>query len=116
MPYEAFFAPFVEYAFMRRALAGAIILSLSAGPVGVFLTLRRMSLAGDAMAHAILPGAAAGFLFGGLQILPMTLGGFVAGIAVAFSGRARFAVHHPARGFQPCGILSDFPCHLAWCW
>jgi len=76
-------APFVEFAFMRRALAGAVILAISAAPVGVFLMFRRMSLAGDAMSHAILPGAAAGFLVSGLALLPMTIGGFVAGLVVA---------------------------------
>ncbi len=75
--------PFIEFDFMRRALAGAVILALSAAPVGVFLMFRRMSLAGDAIAHAVLPGAAAGFLVSGLAILPMTLGGFVAGLVVA---------------------------------
>lgn len=81
--WDLFIAPFTEFAFMRRALAGAIILAVSAGPLGVFLMLRRMSLAGDAMSHAILPGAAAGFLVSGLAVLPMTLGGFAAGIVVA---------------------------------
>lgn len=76
-------APFLEFAFMQRALAGALILSLSACPVGVFLMLRRMSLTGDAMSHAILPGAAAGFLLYGLEILPMTIGGLIAGAVVA---------------------------------
>ncbi len=75
--------PFVDFAFMRRALIGATVLSLSACPVGVFLMLRRMSLTGDAMAHAILPGAAVGFLISGLAILPMTLGGLLAGLCVA---------------------------------
>ncbi|OJX46593.1 MAG: zinc ABC transporter permease [Devosia sp. 66-22] len=75
--------PFVEFAFMRRALVGGSILSLSAAPIGIFLMFRRMSLAGDAMAHAVLPGAAAGFLISGLAILPMTLGGFAAGLIVA---------------------------------
>ena len=60
--YETLISPFTEFEFMRRALLGTSILSLSACPVGVFLMLRRMSLAGDAMAHAILPGAAVGFL------------------------------------------------------
>jgi zinc/manganese transport system permease protein len=83
MLYDLLLAPFVEYAFMRRALVGAVVLAISAGPVGVFLMLRRMSLTGDAMSHAILPGAAAGFLFSGLAILPMTLGGFAAGLVVA---------------------------------
>lgn len=81
--YELLLAPFLEFAFMQRALAGAIALSLSACPVGVFLMLRRMSLTGDAMAHAILPGAAAGFLLFGLELVPMTLGGLIAGLVVA---------------------------------
>lgn len=83
MFYDFFIAPFADYAFMLRALVGAMIVALSAGPVGVFLMLRRMSLTGDAMAHAILPGAGVGFLVAGLDILPMTLGGFAAGLIVA---------------------------------
>ena len=51
------FSPFVEFAFMRRALVGVIAVALGGGPIGVFLMLRRMSLTGDAMAHAIPPGA-----------------------------------------------------------
>jgi zinc/manganese transport system permease protein len=45
--------------------------------------LRRMSLVGDAMAHAILPGAALGFLISGLDLLAMTAGGLIAGCVVA---------------------------------
>ena len=54
MIYDALIAPFTEFEFMRRALAGVIALSLGGAPIGVFLMLRRMSLVGDAMAHAIL--------------------------------------------------------------
>ena len=86
--YDFFIAPFTEFAFMQRALLGALLLSVAAGPIGVFLMLRRMSLTGDAMAHAILPGAAAGFLLYGLQIVPMTLGGLVAGMLVALGAGA----------------------------
>src|SRR5215471_5246201 len=74
--------PFVDFAFMRRALVGCFALSLGAPPVGVFLVLRRLSLMGDAMSHAILPGAAIGFLVAGLSVPAMSLGGFIAGIAV----------------------------------
>ncbi|MGU3575303.1 zinc ABC transporter permease AztB [Brucellaceae bacterium C25G] len=88
MIYSALIEPFVEFAFMRRALSGAVMLSIGACPVGVFLTLRRMSLTGDAMAHAILPGAAAGFLLFGLKIIPMTIGGLIAGILVALGAGA----------------------------
>jgi len=76
-------APFADFAFMRRALAAVIALALGGGPIGVFLMLRRMSLVGDAMAHAILPGAAIGFLLSGLNLFAMTTGGLIAGFAVA---------------------------------
>ncbi|OYU91370.1 MAG: zinc ABC transporter permease [Bradyrhizobiaceae bacterium PARB1] len=83
MLYDALIAPFIDFEFMRRALAGVIALALGGAPIGVFLMLRRMSLVGDAMAHAILPGAAIGFLFSGLNLFAMTFGGLIAGFSVA---------------------------------
>ncbi|MGI8723956.1 MAG: metal ABC transporter permease [Methyloceanibacter sp.] len=80
---DAVTQPFIEFAFMRRALVGCLALSIGAPPIGVFLMLRRMSLMGDAMSHAILPGAAIGYLIAGLSLPMMSLGGFAAGLAVA---------------------------------
>ena len=80
---DALIAPFTEFEFMRRALVGVIALALGGAPVGVLLMLRRMSLVGDAMAHAILPGAAIGFLLSGLNLFAMTFGGLIAGFSVA---------------------------------
>jgi zinc/manganese transport system permease protein len=80
---ELAIAPFADFGFMRRALVGCLALSLGATPVGVFLLLRRMSLTGDAMAHAILPGAALGYLCFGLSLGALTVGGLAAGLAVA---------------------------------
>ncbi|WP_230531431.1 metal ABC transporter permease [Microvirga roseola] len=82
---EALFSPFAEFEFMQRALVGVIAIALGGGPVGVFLMLRRMSLTGDAMAHAILPGAAVGYLLAGLSLPAMTVGGLVAGVVVAMA-------------------------------
>jgi len=81
--YDFLIAPFTEFEFMRRALVGTLALAFSAGPIGVFLMLRRMSLVGDAMAHAILPGAAVGFLIAGLSLPAMAGGGLIAGFVVA---------------------------------
>jgi zinc/manganese transport system permease protein len=83
MLHDALVAPFTEFEFMRRALAAVIALALGGAPIGVFLMLRRMSLVGDAMAHAILPGAAIGFLLSGLNLFAMTTGGLIAGFSVA---------------------------------
>ena len=81
--WEALVQPFADFGFMRRALVGCLAISVGATPVGVFLMLRRMSLTGDAMAHAILPGAAVGYLVAGLSLGAMTVGGLIAGMAVA---------------------------------
>ncbi len=75
--------PFTEYAFMQRALIGSLAVCLGAVPTGVFMTLRRMSLTGDAMAHAILPGAAIAYLISGLSLVGLSLGGLAAGFVVA---------------------------------
>ena len=84
---ELLISPFGEFQFMQRALAGVLALCLSAPPIGVFLMLRRMSLTGDAMSHAILPGAAIGYIVAGLSVEAMTLGGLIAGgVVVLLSG------------------------------
>lgn len=86
---DALIVPFSDYAFMRRALVGSIALSLGCAPLGVFLLLRRLSLIGDAVSHAILPGVAIGYLIFGLAGWAMALGGLISGLMVAlFAGLA----------------------------
>jgi zinc/manganese transport system permease protein len=81
--WDSVLGPFAEFAFMRRALVATLALSISAAPLGVFLTLRRMSLLGDALSHAVLPGVAVGFMLAGLSLPAMAAGGVVAGLMVA---------------------------------
>jgi zinc/manganese transport system permease protein len=83
MLHDLFIAPFIEFEFMRRALVGSLAIAVGAAPIGVFLMLRRMSLIGDAMAHAILPGAAIGYLLSGLSVFAMAGGGMIAGLVIA---------------------------------
>ena len=71
------------YSFMRRAFAATTVLSVSMAPVGAFLVLRRLSLAGEAMAHAITPGIVIAFVFTGLSVTSLLVGGLAAGMAVA---------------------------------
>ena len=88
MLHDILIAPFADFGFMRRALVASLALSVGGASIGVFLILRRMSLMGDALAHSLLPGAALGFLLGGLSLPAMSLGGFVAGIATALVSAA----------------------------
>jgi ABC-type Mn2+/Zn2+ transport system permease subunit len=86
--YAWLFQPFIEYGFMRRALVACVAIGLACGPIGTILVLRRMSLAGDAIAHAVLPGAAVGFIFFGLSLPAMTIGSFVAAALMALLAAA----------------------------
>lgn len=83
--HELLIAPFADYAFMRRALVASLALALGSAPLGTLLVLRRMSLVGDAMAHALLPGAAIGFVIAGFSLPAMSLGAFGAALAVALA-------------------------------
>ena len=69
--------------FMRRAFVATSALSLSVAPVGAFLVLRRLSLAGEAMAHAITPGIVIGFIIAGMSVTSLLIGGLIAGVFVA---------------------------------
>src|SRR2546428_2440651 len=109
MLYDLFLSPFLEFEFMRRALVGTLALALGAGPIGVFLMLRRMSLMGDAMAHAILPGAAVGFLLSGLSLFAMTAGGPLARLRVALVGRPGGRATQLQEGASPAAVFLVLP-------
>jgi zinc/manganese transport system permease protein len=78
------FGPFAGFGFMRMALAACIALALASGPIGILLLLRRMSLDTDVLSHAVMPGAALGFLYAGYSLAALSAGGMVTGLLVAF--------------------------------
>ena len=55
----------LQYPFMLRGLAAALMVGVVSAVVGAYIVLRGMAFFGDALAHAILPGIAVGYLFGG---------------------------------------------------
>lgn len=73
-------APFQEFLFMRDGLLAIVILSLATAPIGCLLVLKRMSLIGDTLSHAILPGVAVAFAVFGLNILALSLGALATGL------------------------------------
>ncbi|HSI65114.1 MAG TPA: metal ABC transporter permease, partial [Candidatus Saccharimonadia bacterium] len=48
---------------LRVALAGCMLLGLNCGLLGGFIVVRRLSLVGDTLSHAVLPGVALGFMW-----------------------------------------------------
>ncbi len=75
--------PFETLAFMRAALVACLTLALANGAVGTLLILRRASLDGDVLGHAVMPGAAIGFLYAGPSPGWLSLGGLASGFGVA---------------------------------
>jgi zinc/manganese transport system permease protein len=95
--YAMLIGPFENFSFMRIALVACLALALANGPLGVFLLLRRMALDGDVLSHAVMPGAALGFVYSLHSLTALSLGGLASGTVVAgltgLLGRDRAAGH-----------------------
>ncbi|GAA1659929.1 anchored repeat-type ABC transporter permease subunit [Glycomyces endophyticus] len=70
-----------SHLFMQRAFAVAAMAAVVCVVVGAFVALRGMAFIGDAVAHAVFPGVAIGFVLH----INLTLSGAVAGIATALA-------------------------------
>ncbi len=65
-------------------LVGSLV-NVSCGLLGCYLVLRRLSLLGDAISHAILPGLVVAFMLSGSRaIVPMFIGAMIVGLLTAF--------------------------------
>lgn len=54
----------LQYGFLQRALITSIVVGIICGTIGSFIILRGLSLMGDAISHAVLPGIAISFMLG----------------------------------------------------
>src|SRR3989304_9789322 len=76
--------PFRSEIGQRIVLVGALT-NVACALVGCYLVLRRMSLMGDAIAHAVLPGIVLAFLFSGsMSIVPLFIGAAAVGLLTTF--------------------------------
>ena len=72
-----------QYDYAQRALLASAMVGVMCGVLGCFIVLRNMSLIGDALSHAILPGVVAGFLVAGYSVLAFFTGSVIAGLVAA---------------------------------
>jgi manganese/iron transport system permease protein len=75
-----FFSHPLTYPFMLRGLAAAMLVGVVCAVVGSYVVLRGMAFFGDALAHAILPGVAAGYLAGAGERAAVFWGALIAAI------------------------------------
>jgi manganese/iron transport system permease protein len=74
----------LQFAFMQRGMAAALMVGVVCAVVGAFIVLRGMAFFGDALAHAILPGVAVGYLVGGGERAPLFWGALGAALLASF--------------------------------
>lgn len=70
----------IQYEFIQRALIASITIGISCGLIGTYIMLRRMSLIGDALAHAVLPGVVVSFIVAGKSEIALFIGAVISGI------------------------------------
>lgn len=82
--------------FFQRALAGGLLIGLTAPLIGIFLVLRRLSMIGDTLAHVTIAGVALGFL----------LGVYPVGVGLVFAVVASFAIEKLRKAYKGYAELS----------
>lgn len=77
----------LTYAFMQRGLLAGTMVGILCAVVGVYVVLRGMAFLGDALAHAILPGVAVAYLFGGNLLLGALVAAVVVAVGIGYFSR-----------------------------
>ena len=100
--------PFTQFLFMKKALFACISISLTGGPVGLLLLLRKMSLMGEALSHGIFPGIVIAFLIFGFWLPGFVIGAIIIGLILSMLNRfihERSILHEDA-SFSALYLLS----------
>jgi len=79
-----FFNALGKYDFLQSALLTAIMVGIMSGIIGSFIILRGMSLMGDAISHAVLPGVAVAYMFGFNILIGASVFGVLAALLIGF--------------------------------
>ncbi|MEY2013848.1 metal ABC transporter permease subunit [Streptococcus pyogenes] len=79
-----FFEGLMSYHFLQNALITAVVIGIVSGAVGCFIILRSMSLMGDAISHAVLPGVALSFILGVNFFIGAIIFGLLASVIITY--------------------------------
>jgi len=100
----------LQYAFMQRGIAAAILVGVVCAVLGTYVVLRGMAFFGDALAHAILPGVAIGYLIGGGAREPLfwwaLLTGILSAIGIGTISRSKRIKEDTAIGIIFAGMFA----------
>ena len=82
-----FLESLARYQFLQNALWAAVLVGFTCGIIGCFIILRGLSLMGDAISHAVLPGVALAYLLGVSLFLGAVVTGVLAALAAGYITR-----------------------------
>ena len=74
----------LEFAFLQRALVTSVAVGIVAGVIGSFIVLRGLSLMGDAISHAVLPGVALSYMLGINMFFGAVTTGLLTALGIGF--------------------------------
>ena len=77
------FIDIISAEWVLRALLASSMVGIMCGVIGAFIVLRNMSLIGDALSHAILPGIVVAFVLVGYSTIGFFIGSVIAGLIAA---------------------------------
>lgn len=80
----AFIEAIMQYGFLQKALITSIMVGIICGVIGCFIILRGMSLMGDAISHAVLPGVAISYMLGINFFFGAVFTGILTAVAIGF--------------------------------
>jgi ABC-type Mn2+/Zn2+ transport system permease subunit len=96
----------LTYAFMQRGLLAGTMVGILCAVIGTYVVLRGMAFLGDALAHAILPGVAIAYLFGGNLLLGALVAAVVVAIGIGYFSRQGTIKEDTAIGILFAAALS----------
>ncbi|MGY3777663.1 metal ABC transporter permease [Isobaculum melis] len=76
-----------NYQFLQNALITSVVVGIVSGVIGSFIILRGMSLMGDAISHAVLPGVAFSYILGINYFIGASVFGIGAALSIGFVTR-----------------------------
>ena len=81
---QTFIEGLSDYHFLQNALITSVAIGIVAGAIGCFIILRGMSLMGDAIAHAVLPGVALSYILGINFFVGAIIFGIIASLLITY--------------------------------
>ncbi|MET3576595.1 metal ABC transporter permease [Bhargavaea ullalensis] len=81
---SGFITDILNYGFLQKAMFTSVMVGIICGVIGCFIVLRGMSLMGDAISHAVLPGVAISYMLGVNYFYGAVVAGVLTSVGIGF--------------------------------